>query len=217
VTDEAAPVWRGTTAEERTAPRRQKLIDAAFELLGDEGSPGATVRGVCAGAGLNPRYFYESFADLDELVAAVFLQVAAETNERSVAAIAAAPSTAEAKTRAAIDASLRYLADDPRRLRILFDASATHGALANLRAAGVVRAARGMAEQASRFYGIPPEDKLLTSTTIMLAGGLAELVLAWHQGRTDLTLDQLIDHATALIVGTSRAAGTLAAQQGLER
>ena len=44
----------------------------------------------------------------------------------------------------------------------------------------------------------------------MLTGGLFELIVAWSKGRIDLTLDELIDHATLLVVGTSRASGSLA-------
>jgi hypothetical protein len=67
-----------------------------------------------------------------------------------------------------------------------------------------------MADLASRFYGIPRDDKLLQTTTIMLTGGLFELLLEWSNDRIDLTLDELIDHATLLVVGTSRAAGQIA-------
>src|SRR4051794_16661626 len=84
-------VWRGTTAEERLAPRREKLVQAGFELLGEHGPAGTTVRGVCAHAGLNPRYFYESFADLDELMGAVFDLVMEENTALTLAAIAEAP------------------------------------------------------------------------------------------------------------------------------
>jgi AcrR family transcriptional regulator len=50
-------------------------MDAAFQLLGTEGWSGTSVRAVCQGARLNPRYFYESFDDLDALVIAVYDRV----------------------------------------------------------------------------------------------------------------------------------------------
>jgi len=192
------------------APRREKLIQAGFELLGEHGSTGTTVRGVCARAGLNPRYFYESFDDLDALVAAVFDDIMAETTGVTLAAIADAPNTADEKTRAALGAAIRHIAEDPRRLRIVLG-EAGEGALARRRAATISRTAELMADQAARFYGIPRDDKLLLSSTFMLAGGISELVLAWHHGRLgEIGVDELVDHATDLVVGTSRATGALA-------
>ena len=58
--------------EERVAARRARFIEAGIELFGTQGFRGATVRGICAAAGLTDRYFYESFASLDALLADVY-------------------------------------------------------------------------------------------------------------------------------------------------
>ncbi|EUA23076.1 bacterial regulatory s, tetR family protein [Mycobacterium xenopi 4042] len=58
--------------EDRQALRRDRLIAAGVQLLGDERGPAVTVRAVCRKAGLTERYFYESFADRDEFVRAVY-------------------------------------------------------------------------------------------------------------------------------------------------
>jgi AcrR family transcriptional regulator len=200
--------WRGTTAAERIGPRRERLVHAAFELLGEHGVEGTTVRAVCAQAGLNPRYFYESFDDLDALIGAVYDEIMGEATRRSLAAIAAAPNRARDKTRAALDAGIRYVAEDPRRIRVVFREGGP--ALARRRAAVVGLAARLMGDQAAAFLGMPREDKLLVSSTYLLAGGISELVAAWQRGAVDLTLDELIDHATELAVATSRGAQSAA-------
>jgi len=72
----ATPVTRpraygGRTADERMATRRARFIGAGFEVFGRVGLRGATVRGVCAQAGLIDRYFYESFDSLERLFQAV--------------------------------------------------------------------------------------------------------------------------------------------------
>jgi AcrR family transcriptional regulator len=61
--------------EERVAARRARFIEAGIELFGTQGFRAATVRGVCAAAGLTDRYFYESFASLEALLAAVYCAV----------------------------------------------------------------------------------------------------------------------------------------------
>jgi AcrR family transcriptional regulator len=57
---------------ERVAARRARFIEAGIELFGTQGFRGATVRGICAAAGLTDRYFYESFASLEALLAEVY-------------------------------------------------------------------------------------------------------------------------------------------------
>jgi AcrR family transcriptional regulator len=58
--------------EDRVAARRARFIEAGIELFGTQGFRGATVRGICAAAGLTDRYFYESFPTLEALLAAVY-------------------------------------------------------------------------------------------------------------------------------------------------
>jgi AcrR family transcriptional regulator len=67
--------WVGLSPDARKAERRTLLLDATFDLLGTEGAEATTVRAVCLKARLNPRYFYESFDDLDTLVVAVYDRV----------------------------------------------------------------------------------------------------------------------------------------------
>jgi AcrR family transcriptional regulator len=200
-------VWRGTTTEERAEVRRAQLLDAAFELLGAHGIEGTTVRGVCAGAGLNPRYFYESFEDLDALVGAVYDRVADEAWGRSLEAIIEAPDSAEAKTRAALGASIRYVGEDERRIRILFREGGP--VLHERRTRAITIGADQIADLASGFLGVARDDKLLATSSYMLAGGLTQLMVAWQNGSVQLTVDELVDHATAMVMGTSQAMGRM--------
>jgi AcrR family transcriptional regulator len=182
-----------------------------FELLGEKGAPGVTVREVYARAGLNPRYFYENFEDLDALLVAVFDGLVGELIALAVDAIEEADDSSEpAKTRAAVDAVFRYLTDDPRRIRILLTEALGNEALAARRRDAIRIGAEQMALQASSFYGIPADARLLRSTTIMLAGGLAELLIAWHNGTLEVTVEQLIDDAASLVSGFGAAARQIA-------
>lgn len=52
--------------------RAQMIVDAAYELLNEEGLDGLTIRAVLARTGLARRAFYEQFAGKDDLVLAVF-------------------------------------------------------------------------------------------------------------------------------------------------
>src|SRR3954453_17264126 len=82
----ATRVYGGVSADERVEVRRPRLLDAAPGLVGPGGWRGAAAlrrRGaggwagtgggaICREAGLTPRFFYESFDDLDALAVAVF-------------------------------------------------------------------------------------------------------------------------------------------------
>lgn len=54
--------------------RSRQIVEAAYELLEEEGLEGLTIRAVLKRTGLSRRAFYERFADKDELVLAVFEQ-----------------------------------------------------------------------------------------------------------------------------------------------
>jgi AcrR family transcriptional regulator len=64
--------YGGLAMAERVAARRARFVEAGLERFGTQGFRGATVRGICAAAGLTDRYFYESFATLEALLAEVY-------------------------------------------------------------------------------------------------------------------------------------------------
>ena len=78
------------------------------------------MRAVCQAARLNPRYFYESFDDLDALVVAVYDRVVDELGDAVVAAVAAAGDDPAAQIRAAIGSIVSFVDDDRRRARVLY-------------------------------------------------------------------------------------------------
>ena len=65
-------LFAGRTTEERRAERRARLLAAAGRIYGERGYRNATVKAVCDAAGLTERYFYESFANSEDLLCACF-------------------------------------------------------------------------------------------------------------------------------------------------
>ncbi len=202
----ATGIYGGVPAVERQAARRERLLGAAYDLLGTDGWQATTVRAVCRRAELTPRYFYESFDDLDALVVAVFDQIVAELVSVVLAAVATAPDDAHAKARAAIGGFVRHVTDDPRRAQIVFSEALGSEALARRRFETLHEFARLISEQGQAFYGIRNKQRLADTTAYLLAGGLAELLLAWLGGAIDGSVDELIDDCTALFVATGEAA-----------
>ena len=186
------------SAVDRKAERRQRLLDAAFDLLGTEGSAATTVRAVCAHSRLNPRYFYESFPDLDALAVAVYDRVVEELGREVVAARAAAGPDPQARTRAGVARIVGFVDEDRRRARVLYVEALGNEAL-NRRRIETGHAIVAMVEQDADIGRI---------AAAMLVGGLSELVLAWVDGRIDVDRDQLVDQATALVVALAQASTT---------
>jgi len=191
--------WNGLSTEERQRERRRLLIDAAYDLLSSEGSSGTTVRAVCARARLNPRYFYESFADLDELVVAVYDDVYRHLQRRVAQAVAHSGDDDDAM-RASVDATVRFVDEDRRRGRILYVEALGNEAL-NVRR---IRAGAGQVELVqqdhSRRDGQLHDPRIGTLGAAVLVGGFTELLVAWLDGRVDLSTDELIEDATEVFL-----------------
>ncbi len=189
--------WAGVPAADRRAERRTLLLDAAFELLGTEGSSATTVRAVCQRARLNPRYFYESFADLDELVVAVY--------DRVVDELGVALSTA-ADLRATIARTVEFVDEDRRRGRVLYVEALGNEALNRRR----IEAGYQVIDALARTG----RGEISRVGAAILVGGLTELLVAWLDGRIDVTREQLVDDATALFLALGRATADIAAKRG---
>lgn len=86
------------------------LLKAGVQLLGAQDGPAVTVRAVCKHAGLTERYFYESFADRDEFVRAIYDDVCT----RAMSALTTAKTP-----RDAVEQFVALMVDDPTRGRVL--------------------------------------------------------------------------------------------------
>lgn len=204
--------YRGQAPQERLAARRERLLDAGLELLGGDEHDGASVRGVCREAGLSPRYFYESFRDLEALHGAVLDRIVAEASAAVLAGVAAEPAgDFHSKARAAIDTFVRYLTDDPRRVRVVAVEAQSSEALQRCRRGGTQLLARLLAEQTPACFGTSPDvDPLVEVTAGLLVGGMANVLVTWLDGELDLTRERLIEDLTDLFVTTGDGAAALA-------
>lgn len=114
--------YGGLDAAERRRERQRKLIAAALEIFGTRGYHLATVRDVCAEAGLTERYFYESFKTLGELFDAVYAELRGQLQQRIMGAViqqGVQSNNALALGEATLRAWYKFLQDDPRAARIM--------------------------------------------------------------------------------------------------
>ncbi|MDT4984756.1 MAG: hypothetical protein QOF95_2246 [Pseudonocardiales bacterium] len=193
--------YRGVALAQRRDLRRQALLETGLDCLAEDGLSRVSVRSICSGARLTPRYFYESFDDLDALLVAIVDSVAAEVAQRAIEAIATAPDDLTAQVRAAVDAGYGVLAGDRRKANALLVAGAGHGPLRDRRQEIV------MVYAELALMNLPPLSRLTATdrrraraTALFLMGGAAELIGAVLSGSLRLSRARVVDQLTSLWV-----------------
>lgn len=192
--------YGGQTAEKRRQRRQSKLREAALDVMAANEWRTATVEKLCTAAGLNKRYFYESFTDLDGLAASVVDHIAAEARDATLAAVAEVDDQAvELQTFTGVGAAVHTLVDDPRRAKVLLGGVAASPALVDHRVAVMHELTKVVIRHARTVHDVTLEhDPLAKVAPAFIVGGAAEAVLAWVNGAVDVTLDELIAQLATL-------------------
>ena len=191
--------WAGVPLTDRRTERRALLVDAGFRLFGDEGESAVSVRSVCRECGLNTRYFYENFADVDDLLGAVYDRVSAELVEVVGTAIESAEDSVRGRTRAGIAAVLGFSSADPRRGRVLFTEARANPVLTERRSAAQELLRESVLTEGGRLT--PEFDPIAAAVgAAIFTGAMAELAQQWLAGNLGDDLDAVVDHALALVL-----------------
>nr|WP_185746734.1 TetR/AcrR family transcriptional regulator [Mycolicibacter terrae] len=188
--------YRGVQAAERLAERRERLLAAGLDLLGARDLTELTVRGICRRAGVASRYFYESFTDKDEFVAAVFDWVVNDLATSTQAAVDAAPYAEQ--TRAGMAHLVAAIAGDARVGRMLFSTRLTNALLVRKRAESSALFAMLSGRHVQNVLQVPGNDRIKAAAHFVV-GGVAQTIGAWLAGEIHLEPAQLVDQLTALL------------------
>jgi AcrR family transcriptional regulator len=87
--------------------RRDALIEAALQLVGEGGAQAATVRAIADRAGVTPGLIRHYFSGKEDLTRAAYTALMARINADNAAVLATAPQAPEARLAAFVAASLR--------------------------------------------------------------------------------------------------------------
>lgn len=195
----SAGLWGGRTAAQRRAERRERLVSAAQEIWIEQGWAAVTMRGVCARTSLNDRYFYEDFADREDLLAAVWDGVRDELIAQISAIVAEAPDRPPLETlRKTITLVVERVSGDPGWADIIF-VRHVGSAVLEQRRIDLLHQATAVLIAAAGFR----------MDTLVGIGGFSELVNAWRSGLLDVNADELIEHSAR--IGATLASRYLAA------
>ncbi|MCH9735459.1 MAG: TetR/AcrR family transcriptional regulator [Actinomycetia bacterium] len=189
--------YRGVEAAQRIAKRRRALLEAGLDLLGGQVAPAdLTVRSICSQSGLAARYFYESFADKDVFVGAVFDWVIADIAATTQAAVTAA--SAREQSRAGMANIVRTISTDARVGRLLFSTHLANPIVVRKRAESGALFALLSGQHAGVALHIEPNDRIKAAGHFVV-GGVAQTLSAWLSGDIEMTRGQLTSQLAALI------------------
>lgn len=187
--------YRGVSAEDRRAERRARLLEAGLVVVGRDGLAATTTAAVCQEAGLTKRYLYESFKDLDELLEALLEGL----HQRLLGEIhdALAGAGDDVRDRAACTVERLVTAmDDPRMARLYAEAAGHPRLEARREAAYEVYAELVVRE----VLQLRRPDARARLAGLVFVTGTTQAVVAWIEGKVDLTRDELVDELAALAV-----------------
>ncbi|MFE9643051.1 TetR/AcrR family transcriptional regulator [Streptomyces sp. NPDC006365] len=208
-----APTGRygGKSAQERQAERRRRFLDAALQLFGD--SPGyraTTVAALSEAAGLSTRQFYEEFRNLEDVLAALHLQVNDWAEEAALAGLAEADGRPiEERVTAAFRAYAADVTGDPRRLRIAF--VEIIGVSPRLERQRLTRRSRWIdficaeADTAAERGEAASRDYRVAAAAFI--GSVNGLLHDWSSGWVDATLDEVVDELVQMLLGVLQPVG----------
>ncbi|MTD45336.1 TetR family transcriptional regulator [Conexibacter sp. W3-3-2] len=188
-------VYGGQSADSRAQARRARLLDAAFELVAEHGRQGVTIAAVCQASELNKRYFYESFTDLDELLAAVTRRLGDDAIATAIGAIDPTDD-GDARIRSAVHALVADMTDDPRRARVLFGAVPLGDTAAGHRSTTIHRIVAAATAEGREILGDAAEARIAQAAA-MLVGGTAHVLLDWLDGRLEVDRDAMTEDLVA--------------------
>lgn len=203
--------YGGRSAEERQAERRRRFLDAALQLFGDSpGFRGTTVAALSQAAGLSTRQFYEVFRSLEDVLAALHLEVNDWAEQAVLAALAEAETLPLAeRVTVLFRAYARDVTSDPRRIRITFveiiGVSPRLEEQRLARRAGWVDLICAEATAAAARGDAAPRDYRLAATAFI--GSVNGLLHDWSAGWVDATLDEVVDELARQLLGILRPEG----------
>ncbi|SDG54612.1 DNA-binding transcriptional regulator, AcrR family [Sinosporangium album] len=192
--------YRGLSADERQADRRERLISAAYTLYASLGFPGTTIERLCSEARISNRAFYECFSGREELLQVVHDRCVDEALGSMTKSVQEAPDTFLGRIEAGISGYIGFVTQDRRRARIMHLEVRRAGdhPLITSRKRTMSAFCKVIEESPGGRALIPPGvDARLLSLTML--GALQELLIEWLLADEPPATDQLVGTAVHLL------------------
>jgi AcrR family transcriptional regulator len=196
--------YRGMSAEQRLADRRERLMTAAYTLYAKPGFTATTIERLCSEARISNRAFYECFGGREELLQALHERCAEESLAVVTQAVQEAPKTLDDRVKAGIHAYIEFTTADWRRARIMHvEVRRSGDVLTQSRQRAVDAFARLIEEASADFVQTTGLNRRLVALGVV--GSLQELLIEWLHANEQPSIDELVDVAVHIF---TRSLGT---------
>ena len=183
--------YRGMTADQRLADRRERLLSAGYVQFADPGFLFTTIERLCASARISNRAFYECFPGREELMRAVYERCVDETMAAVNRAVGSAPASLDARIEAGLREYITFVTRDVRRARIMnLEVRRAGDAVTRSRQRTVAAFARLIEKTAEDFPESLPEDPHLVVLGVI--GAVQELLIEWVLATKPPPIERLI-------------------------
>ncbi|RLU02551.1 MAG: TetR/AcrR family transcriptional regulator [Ketobacter sp.] len=201
--------FQGESAESRIKARRRVLLDTAFQMASESGWKGLSIHQLCQEAGLNKRYFYESFPDMDELGGALVDDLAEQlitTGQTAVQSGLQQGLDTMALARHALKHCIGWLVDDPRRARMLFNMAGDNSSALKHRQDVIRKFAQTLSMFSIEYHQADEPHVIAKVGSALLIGGTIEIVISWLDGQLEISLDELVEDVASFWVAIGNSA-----------
>jgi AcrR family transcriptional regulator len=191
--------YAGLLEHERRADRRARLMRAGIELFGSAGFGKTTIPQLCGSANVAARHFYDEFASREELLKAIYDEIATSALEVVRAALIERDVPARQRIRAANQAYFTFMTEDPRRARIYVLESRGVSAELELHRRSTREAFVKLITPEQTRVVRPLDNRLLSVAVAAAAHGL---LLEWVLASRRPPIGKMIDTITTIWIRT---------------
>lgn len=201
--------YAGKAASERERERKQKLIAAGIQLIGQKGYAATTIEAVCAEAKLTKRYFYQLFENREDLM----LQAHREANKEFMNSIlmAAAPHLQDSQrlVHAGLTQTFSFVRDNPEKGRlILIEANSIRGKLGHVYDKSYKDFVALLVQFTKPFLkDNDPGEVILTVMAKGAIGAIVHLCLGWIATDFEQPIEELVLGTERIFAGMGRELG----------
>ena len=201
--------YAGKTASDRQAERREKLLAAGIKLIGSHGYSATSIDAICSEAGLTKRYFYESFANSEELLIDSYREVTREYLNSIMQATTPYLNDSRKLVRAGLEQAYQFVLDNPDKARlIMLEAMAVRSQIGRVYGKSYNEFVKLLVGFTKPFLpGDGPGDAVLEVMAKAGVGAIIHLCQGWIATDFKQPIDELVDGTEHVFGGMGRDLG----------
>lgn len=210
--------FQGQSAASRITARRQQLLNQAYQIIASEGWRKLSIQKLCTQAGLNKRYFYESFDSLDAMAAALVDDLAEELIDIGQnAALSGWQAGLDTPTlaRQVLDRCIGWMVDEPARTRLLFSSASENPQALEQRKIIIRKMARVLSTFSLQYHQAGEPLPIAHVGSALLVGGTIEAVMSWLDADVAVSREEFVEDIACFWVAVGDSAVSLARGRGI--